>query len=610
MSDPIKTKGLGEVFITNRFQITEEDLLEEARTTTTCGDPQWDEFTLQLVRASCITFAQEILTGPPEFPYNGHFIAGQHHVEWSDLLNEYKRLCVLAPRDHSKTFFFDFAYPIWKAICQPIGSGFIFSATQDQAIRILGDIKSELESNPKLQYLVPDTSMRKGKQWSSSAIQLNNGHKIYARGFGTKVRGAHPNWIVVDDALNDETAYSEVVRKKQIEYFYTAISNMIVPGGQLLVVGTPFHMTDLYGDLSNNEGYEFRKYQALQGPDETPLWPARYNKQTLLTKKKEIGELRFSREFQVNPISDDASLFPSFLFKGEPTEVYTLTLGMPKEVYDRLGVTIYMGVDFAMSSTAQADYTVIWVMGVDKWGNRWIVDIIRGKGLPYQEQLSMINEMGHKYDPALIFLEANQMQRIFGDELIRTTDLPIKKFVTGAQKNTLDKGVPSLRVLLENKKFRIPRGDKRSIEMTNLWIDEMRSFTWTEGSLKSVGAHDDLPMALWVCDQAIRAGGFSFDFGDDLSTTGSLDAMLERENAEDAPKEPTETETMERLKSVFDQIDETPKASGNLVDDMDLPSMLSDSKNTGSLVDEDEPMIDNGKLLGGAPSAAHIKRWY
>ena len=87
------------------------------------------------------------------------------------------------------------------------------------------------------------------------------------------------------------------------------------------------------------------------------------------------------------------------------------------------------------------------------------------------------------------------MQRIFGDELIRTSDLPIKKFHTGVQKHSLDKGVPSLRVLLENGKFRIPRGDARSVELTDIWIDEMRSFTWHDGKLASVGGHDDTVMA-------------------------------------------------------------------------------------------------------------------
>ena len=617
------SRGLGDRFLHNEFKVTDEELREDARVTITQGDPQWDGYLLDTVMQDCALFAHEILSGPPELPYNGHFLLGPHHLEWSELVRTKNRICVLAPRDHSKTFFFDFAYPIWKAIKLRGGSGFIFSATQDQAVRILGDIKLELETNPKLQYLVPDATMgSRGKKWSSTAIQLNNGHRIYARGFGTRVRGAHPNWLIVDDALNDETAYSEVVRKKQIDYFYTAVSNMVVPGGQIIVVGTPFHLLDLYGDLAVNEEYTFKRYQALNGPEQTPLWSARYDKERLLAKKREIGELRFTREFMCEAVSEESSLFPSFLFKGAPTEVFTLTLGMSKDIYDRLGVTIFMGVDFAMSSSAAADFTVIWVMGVDKWGNRWIVDIKRGKGLPYQTQLSMINELGHKYDPALIFLEANQMQRIFGDELIRTTDLPIKQFVTGAQKNTLDKGVPSLRVLLENGKFRIPRGDKASIEATNSWIEEMRSFTWIDGTLKSVGAHDDQPMACWVCDQAIRAGGFSFDFGDDLRTSGSLDKMLQEENAEGTETQATPEEEIEaRINNALGIAKPVPLASGDLIDedagnpfgdDFDEPKAPERPISKGNLVDDAE--IDDEekqrRLLGGAPSAARIRNYW
>lgn len=512
---PIDYKPAGEclgdlVLRTDNFTEEEFEAAFEATRSHGAQDAVFDEHLMSLIRASPAYMAQELLSGPSEAPYNGRFIVSEHHEEWDDLVVSSDRVCVLAPRDHSKTFFFDFAVPIWKIITQPGGKGFIFSATQPQADRILLDIKTELENNPRLRWLVP----AKKDHWRASSIRLSNGHVIYARGFGTKVRGAHPNWIVVDDGLNDETAYSETVRKKEIEYFFTALTNMIVPGGQIIVVGTPFHQMDLYAELEKNKKYTFRRYQALK-PDGTALWPERYNKQKLEEKKQEIGTIRFTREFQCEPIGDDMSLFPGHLFRGDPTEQPMVKLGMPAKYWNNLGITRYMGVDFALSSSVQADYTVIWTMGVDRAGNRWIVDIKRAKGLPYQEQRSLIIEAARKYKPALIFLEANQMQRIFGDELIRTTDLPIKKFITGVQKNSLEVGVPSLRVLLENKKFRIPRGDERSVEETNIWINEMRSFTWSDGKLQGVGGHDDTVMACWICDQAIKQGGFSVSFGDE-----------------------------------------------------------------------------------------------
>lgn len=507
-----RPRTLGGLFEGESPDAIEAELDERVNATIHDPDQTWEEYTEQLLKSSCAFFAQEILTGPPESPYNGRFLVAEHHEIWDDLIANHRRICVLAPRDHGKTFYFDFAYPIWQAWRKPGGCGFIFSATAPQAERILEDIKTEIESNPKLDWLVP----KKKSRWGVKYIRLSNGHKIYARGFLSKVRGAHPDWIVVDDALNDETIYSELVRQKQIEYFYTAIVNMVVPGGQIIVVGTPFHAADLYGSLAVNPEYVFRKFQAIRA-DGTPLWPERYSLERLQAKKREIGSIRFTREFMADPIADDMSLFPYKLFRGDPTEQMMLKLGMPAEFWHSMGVQVFQGVDFAISSSVEADYFIIWTVGVDKYQNRWIIDIERERGLAYQEQLSRINASARKYEPSLIFLESNQMQQIFGDELIRLTDLPIKEFVTGVQKNSIEKGVPSLRVLFENGKYRIPRGDAHSVELTDTWIEEMRSFTFHEGKLQSVGKHDDTVMGCWICDQAIRHGAFTFSFDGDTN---------------------------------------------------------------------------------------------
>lgn len=483
--------------------------------------PGWSRSMGRMIAASPIFFAQEVLTGSPEPPYDGRYLVGDHHIEWDGLVTQNQRVCVLAPRDHGKTYFFDFALPIWKAVTMPGGIGFLFSATKEQAKLILDDIKVELETNPKLQHLVPG---RRNK-WRSDAIRLANGHTIYARGYGTKVRGRHPHYIICDDILNDETAYSEVVRQKEKDYFFTAVTNMITPKGQIVVIGTPFHKQDLYADLKKNPLYVFRQYQALDENNRV-LWPERYDRKRLRARRDEIGPIRFSREFQCDPVSDDMSLFPGGLFRGEPVEQPTVRLGESLAYWRELGVTPYIGVDIAMSTSVKADYFVIWVMGPDARGNRWIIDIIRERGISFQEQLSLIVESARKYDPAMIFIEANQMQRVWGDELIRTTDLPIKKFTTTAQeKHALDKGVPGLRVLLENAKFRIPRGDARSVELTNAWREEMRSFTWHDGKLQSVGGHDDCVMACWICNQAVAQGGFSFAFGSEDENL-SMDQMI------------------------------------------------------------------------------------
>jgi len=498
------------------FEIIDEDIDDILDIEDLVLDTKFDEITQQMLLSSVAFLAHSILTGPNEPPYNGRFLVSDHHFSWDQLVEDHNRLCILSARDHGKSYFFDFAYPIRQAIKYPKECGFIFSATQSQAEEFLEIVKLEIESNPKLQYLVP----KKKTSWGSRKITLANGHRIYARGYGVRVRGAHPVWIVVDDGLNDETAYSETVRNKQNDYFFNAISNMVTPYGQIIVVGTPFHSSDLYGELKKNSQYHYAEYPAESNPgeeDNVILWTDRYSEERLRLKKEEIGTIRYGREFQVNPISDDMSLFPSYLFKGSPVEQFNVVLGLPLSYWSDKGMEIYIGVDFAISSTVQADYTVIVILAVDDFGNRWIVDIFRDKGLPYQAQRSEINRFGRLYDPNLMCLEANQMQRIFGDELIRETDLPIHKYTTGKERNSLEHGIPELRVLLENGKLRIPRGDKDSIEKTDILINELKSMTFLEGKIQSVGAHDDTVLSLWLANQSVKIGGFDFSFGEEYS---------------------------------------------------------------------------------------------
>lgn len=422
------------------------------------------------------------------------------------------------------SFFWNKAFPLWKAAFgRPGEIGYVFSVNQDKANEMLQILVEELTSNPKLAWLTPVDWERR---WSKRRIRLTTGVEIRARGFGVKVRGGHPHWIVNDDILSDENIYSETIRGKTIDYYLSAITNMIVPGGQIATIGTPMHQADLYSHLRDSGRYVMWEKPALNRETGKALWPTRYNEKLLAERKQEIGSVRFTREFLVQPMSDDMSLFPSYLFDGAPFRQRAVSMGMPLAFWQTLGIRCYIGVDIALSAETGADYLVIFVLGVDGDGNRWVVDIHREKGVPYVRQLDLIVEFSRKYDAQLVFVEANQAQRVWGDELIRTTDIPIKKFTTigkgkgagktmsqTANKNDLEKGVPSLRPLLENKKWRCPQGDTNSVVKAKIWIGEMNAFSWINGKVQGVGSHDDTVMACWIAEQAARRGGFSASFG-------------------------------------------------------------------------------------------------
>jgi len=488
-------------------------------------DNYWREVYRQLLESSAALFGRDVL---------GVEI-GAHLEEWSELINKHARLAIQAARDHSKSTFFSYVCPIWWAWKEPGVEIYIFSKTQEQAQEFIDIIlwgRNNLKGIadiPKLSHLVPDQDAvrdpRRRTRLNRNDVILTNGSRLRAVGYGKAIRGRHPKYVVLDDPLNDEDMWSETVRQKNIAYFQSAIVNMVMPytqhgdwfeGGQCIVVGTPYHMADLFGWLEKNEVYKFFRYPGILRDEgkERALFPWRWSLAQLYEKKKEIGPIAFAREIMCLAINDDISIFPTYLFPPLFDEV--LTLRPTKEAIEQRGWTIFMGVDIARSASVGADYFVIFTLAKDKAGNRYLVDIHRSKGLSFRDQLQQIAIEAARYDPSLIYIESNAMQQLYTDEMRRMTDLPVKEFVTTAvNKYPLDKGVPGLRITLENKKLVIPRGDEYSRAITDIWMEECSQFGYVDGKLQGIGVHDDTVMAWWFADEAARSAGFSFAFDED-----------------------------------------------------------------------------------------------
>jgi len=488
-------------------------------------DPYWRTLYDQLLRESLPLFAKDVLgmEVPP------------HLMEWGELVVTQARIAVLAARDHGKSAFFSYAYPIWRAWSEPGCEVYLFSRTLEQAQEFVDMIvwgRNNLRGMadiPELSKLVPsleDFRLNPRVRLNRSDIVLTNGSRIRAVGYGKAIRGRHPKYVVLDDVLNDNDMWSETERSKHITYFQSAISNMVMPatqhegwfeGGQCIVVGTPYHMADLYAYLQNNIVYAYRRYPGIimdkQG-NEAALFPWRWSVDQLRRKKLEIGSVAFSREILCLPVTDDISIFPSYLFP--PLYDRVLCLKPTKEEIRARGWEVYFGVDIARSASVGADFFVVFCMAKDRHGQRTVIDIHRSQGLGFRQQLETIAMLAERYEPALILIESNAMQQIYTDEIRRMSDLPVKEFVTTAtNKYPLDKGVPGLRIVLENQKITIPKGDEYSRRVTGIWEAEASQFGFVNGKLQGIGVHDDTVMAWWFAEEACRAGGFSFAFGED-----------------------------------------------------------------------------------------------
>lgn len=432
-------------------------------------------------------------------------IVNWHHREWIDYM-KYPRLCILAPRDHSKTFLFSILQPISVMLNQPREWVYIFSATADQSNKKLDIIKTLIENTPEISWLKPSIPIK----WGKSEIETSTGGRIVSRGVGSSVRGQHPALIVLDDILPDRQVFSMEFLES---WFKTTVTPMAKLGGKIHVIGTSKRHNDiLMKFLRQNPEYHWFMYKAIiDEPSKRVLWPERYSFDELVRRRREMGSLQFAQEYQNEPVDESSSLFPMSLLSKNLDD--TLSLEYQREYPDDIYCT---GVDLALSATTGADYTVMITARVDGYGNKHIVDIYREKGIGLLPQWDKIREIHKRYRPQLIYIESNQYQRVLHEVVSTFSDINARPFQTTAAKHGLDEGVPGLVIDLENQKWRIPRGptppeigrspvDYESVILTEPLIAELNAIGMKDGKIISFGEHDDTVMALWFVKKAIES---------------------------------------------------------------------------------------------------------
>lgn len=477
----------------------------------------------------CKNLAYFITSVMPDFQLN------YHHLEWCDLVHRYNKLCVEAARDHGKSYFFSNAYAAWQLYkyAKPKGTqfsarptksnsnrGYLFSFSLQQSVDLMEILKNTIEGNDILkERLYPDSKDKSGA-WASTNIVCRNGARLTCKGFGSSVRGAHPYWIVVDDGLKDNVIYSQLQRQKSIDYFHSVIMNMLVPGGQIIVVGTPFHASDLYGDLKsksihatgNKKGWFVIEYPAIF-PDGRILWPQRWSFFDLMDKKATQGNIIFSRENLCRPITNESSIFPLSVLQQSLIGMEKYTVVRNRDDFPMKFNTVVVGCDFAISANVGADYSVFTIWGVDDERGMWLLNMYREKGKTFHEQIQMLKNINVRYRPNIMVVEQNTFQSIFVQEGDKQ-GLPVMGHTTGIDKFDLKSGWPAVAVLFERRKIHIPIGDKQSQDIKDLIFSDLGSVAFTDKGLCSVDEHDDISSSIWLASLGANklSTGFKYSF--------------------------------------------------------------------------------------------------
>jgi len=220
----------------------------------------------------------------------------------------------------------------------------------------------------------------------------------------------------------------------------------------------------------------------------------------LRQKRQEIGSIAYDKEQMCNPRSNVSSLFPSWLMK---------------QNFDNDAVMVHRyegtwrvvtGWDIARSEKVGADYLVGFTIAYDtRTKIRRILNITREKGVTFGNQIDMIAAHYQRYDDDYIIIEADMNQDLWVEQgKKKYPGLPVYSHYTRGAKKDLKNGVPSLLIPLENKLYRIPRGDLKSVQLTDIWMGEALSFGWENDKLEGVGEHDDTIIAWWKAEIGIK----------------------------------------------------------------------------------------------------------
>lgn len=235
-----------------------------------------------------------------------------------------------------------------------------------------------------------------------------------------------------------------------------------------------------------------------------PCQDCQKNTACLVAKRKELGPLLFDREIQTRPRSSESSLFPRELF--EPLldrEAACLAYyEKPFGVEERYQVASAW--DIAWSERTGGDFMVKMTGVLDRQtGERTIIDIWRGQGLSFTQQMDLISSEWAKYRDDLVVIEADAAQKIWSQYIGETTAVPVMPHYA-SDKRDLAAGVPSMIMQLEGKKWRFPfkRGSFHHENM-EVFLGEAEAFGWINGKLEGVGEHDDTVMAWWHLSWAL-----------------------------------------------------------------------------------------------------------
>ena len=389
-----------------------------------------------------------------------------HFSAWAELTERYKRLMVIASRDHGKTTFFDRILPISRILRNNKYEILLVSYSDAQVLKIGGVIKETFDGNPQLKAFSP----RSDEDWSKSRLKFKDGSVIDTLTFGSSGRGGHYDLILIDDPVKD---FGGMNPDDQSQYLTRSLTPMCKPNGQIIVTGNYVYDGDLVDRIEKNPAYRTVKYPAIT--DGVPLWPEYWSLAKLAERRAEIESsddpYGFSKEYLLEKIDPKAQFFKRDMFKR----------------YDPLKLPERMArlLSFDPAISLDGDDTAMMVTGTDEKNKTYLLDYTKLKTDDVQAIIDELFRLVILHDIPYVQVETIGFQKMF------------KHWIYEAMREkNLHFGIQEIKTHIKSKQARIMSLQPRIAAGSLLFHPTLQEDVINQFVVFPRGQHDDMIDAL------------------------------------------------------------------------------------------------------------------
>jgi len=230
---------------------------------------------------------------------------------------------ILLPRGTFKSTVATNALPVWLLWHNQDLRLMIDSETLSSAKMYLSGIRDMLDNNEMLKMICTDDEgnyllePNKGIAGGFTEEQVILKHRkklglkepsIFCSGVDNARTGMHPDVIIMDDLVSERNVGTDTQLAKTKDHYRYSLS-LLEPGGLHLIIGTRYHMADLYGDLITEESFDVLLRPAIDTEGKL-YFPTRLTNEFLTTQRKAQGSYIFSCNPKGAPV-----LMSDFTFK-------------------------------------------------------------------------------------------------------------------------------------------------------------------------------------------------------------------------------------------------------------------------------------------------------